>query len=104
MARVSGPERGSRRDETPGGLPDVTPQRTVQQGHDFTLQAVIEMQRTLGELIAKVDRLISDVDSQSKKVDKVRMQLMWVAGVAATLGFLIMLAITVAKAVPWDKL
>lgn len=94
----------TRRDQSPGALPDVTPERTPLSSYDFTLQAVIEMQRSLGELNAKVDRLITDVDSQGKKIDKVRMRLTWVAGVAATLGFLLMLAITMVKAIPWEKM
>jgi hypothetical protein len=106
LARVGGPERRDRtsRSEQPDELPDVTPPRTALPGHDFTLQAVIEMQRTLGELNAKTDRLITDVDSHGKKLDKVRMQLMWVAGVAAAFGFLLMLAIGAIKTIPWDKM
>lgn len=100
MRRPSGSVGSPRRDQSPGELPDVTP-RQVTQGHDITLQAVIEMQRTLGEVSAKVDRLISDVDSQGKKIDKVRMRMAWLAGGAATVGFLVMLLLAVAKIIPW---
>ena len=58
-------------------------------GHDFTSQAVIEMQRSIGELVAKTDRLITDVKSQGEKIDGVRITLAWVAGGADVVGFLI---------------
>lgn len=49
----------------PPSYPETTP-RMGPQSHDFTLQAIIEMQRSLGELSAKTDRLISDVKSQGE--------------------------------------
>lgn len=38
-------------------------------GHDFTLQAVIEMQRTLGQLDANISSLRGSVDGLKTKVD-----------------------------------
>lgn len=96
MARSPGGS-GSRHSGSPESLPKTTPQDYVPQGHDFTLQAVIEMQRSVGELTAKVDRLISDVKSQGDKIDGVRMRLAWVAGGAAAVGFLLALGLTAAR-------
>jgi hypothetical protein len=38
----------------------MPPPRHAQAGHDFTLQAVMEMQKTLGDLSGKVERLNND--------------------------------------------
>jgi hypothetical protein len=50
------------------------------------LQAVIEMQKSIGELTARTDRLISDVKSQGDKVDGIRLLLAWFGGGSALLG------------------
>lgn len=64
--------RRSNRDTPPGELPDVTPSRYQPHTHDHTLQAVIEMRRSVGELSAKVERLIDDVGKQGEKVADLR--------------------------------
>ena len=52
----------------------------------------MELQRAVGELTAKVDRLIGDVKSQGDKIDRLRITLAWVGGgaalIAAVLAFL----------------
>ncbi len=53
MART--PRQGQENELPPASFPETTPSRFSQHGHDFTLQTVIEMQRSLGELMAKVD-------------------------------------------------
>jgi hypothetical protein len=73
---------------TPKSFPE-TPPRFQQHGHDFTLQAVMEMQKSLGDLSSKTDRLIADSKSQGEKLDSVRMTMHWVAGGAAMLVFLL---------------
>lgn len=77
-----------RGDTTPPSMPQMTPPFS-QSGHDFTLQAVIEMQKSLGELTAKTDRLISDVKSQGDKIDGVRLLLARIGGGAALLVVLV---------------
>ena len=79
----------SERDAPPDGLPDVPPS-SRQQGHthDFTLKAVIEMQRSLGDLCAKVDRLIVDVGKQSEKVSELRDTVSFVRGAIWVIGIL----------------
>lgn len=51
--------------------PQTTPDRIAhgQPGHDFTLQAVMELQKSVGELVARVDALRSSVDGVRSKVD-----------------------------------
>jgi hypothetical protein len=75
---------------TPSSFPTVTPP-FPQHGHDFTLQAVMEMQRTLGELCGKVDRMAEDLKSQGNKIDAVRLTLARVGGGIAVLVVLISL-------------
>lgn len=65
------------------------PSGAGQFGHDFTLQAVMELQKSFGALESRVgalevktDRLISDVKSQGDKLDKVRDTISFVRGVA----------------------
>jgi phage-related minor tail protein len=68
----------------PTQYPETPPPRGAQHGHDFTLQAVIEMQRSIGELCAKVDRLIDDAKGQARKLEELRDEVRkWAAWVAA---------------------
>ncbi len=96
MTRKQG---ASQRDTTPQSFPEVTP-RAVQHGHDFQLQIIMELQRSIGDLSAKTDRLIADVKSQSDKVDKLRMRFAWVTGAAAVIGFLLAVIMAVARFLP----
>ena len=93
------PRQEPSREAAPTSFAETTP-RFAQQGHDFTFQAVIEMQRSIGELSAKTDRLVSDVKSQGEKIDGVRIRLAWVAGAAAVVGFLIALALGLMRVFP----
>ncbi len=86
MART--PRQDSQKEITPTSFPETTPPRFAQPGHDFTLQAVIEMQRSIGELAAKTDRLIADVKSQGDKVDGIRTTIAWFTGAAAAIGLI----------------
>jgi hypothetical protein len=91
--------RGPADDETPKDFAETTPPR-MSHGYDFTLQAVHDMRGSVGELCAKVDRLIADVKSQSEKIDAVRMRLAWVTGAAAVVGALVGVALALARFVP----
>lgn len=93
------PRQENPRETAPTSFPETTP-RFAQPGHDFTLQAVVEMQRSIGELCAKTDRLIADVKSQGEKIDSVRLRMAWIAGGAAVVGFLIAVGIGVLKLLP----
>jgi hypothetical protein len=48
--------------------------------YSFTLQAVMELQKTVAGLATKTDRLIDDVDKQGTKIDDVRHQITFVRG------------------------
>lgn len=94
MART--PRQEIDKDVSPTSFPETAPPKYVQPGYDFTLQAVIEMQKSIGELSAKTDRLITDVKSQGEKIDKIRLTLAWVAGGAAVVGVVVGAIITIA--------
>lgn len=94
-----GPGRQDRDEGTPAELPQVTPALPY-YGRDssFTLQAIMEMQKSIGELSAKVDRPGADAKGQgekieklAEKVDKLRIWAASVIGGAAVVGFLIWL-------------
>jgi hypothetical protein len=60
----------------------------------------MEMKGSIGQLIAKTDRLVEDVGSQGKKLDALRMRFAWVAGGTAVVGFIFATILAVLKFVP----
>lgn len=73
----------------PTSMPRTTPTEYHQPSHDFTLQAVMDMQKTLGEFTAKIDRLITDVAGVNAKVSDLQTSYTWVKGCIATAVILI---------------
>ncbi len=55
--------------KNPIGNP-ITPESYGQPGHDFTLQTILELQKSIGELTAAVGFLKESIDKQDKKVTK----------------------------------
>ena len=96
---ASTPRQEHGKETTPRSFAEINP-RLATQGHDFMLQAVIEMQRSIGELSAKTDRLVSDVKSQGEKIDNVRIRLALVTGGTAVVGFLIATVLAVLRFIP----
>jgi hypothetical protein len=72
----------------------VTSPRSPMLDHSFTLQAVMELQRTVAQLAIKTDRLIADVDKQGDRIDGVRHQISFVKGALWVIGGLIAIATT----------
>lgn len=93
---------GEGRETTPSDYPETPPPRYPSASYDFTLQAVMEMQRSIGDLAAKTDRLIADVKSQGEKIDSVRMKIAWVTGGAAVVGFLVAMLLAAARFLPYQ--
>lgn len=54
--------------------------------YSFTLQSVMEVQKAVGALTTKVDRLIDDVDKQSNSVDDIRHKISFVRGAVWVIG------------------
>jgi hypothetical protein len=89
---ASGP-RGEADEGVPTSFPETTPKVFAQPSQDFLLRAIMEMQRTLGELSSKVDRVVTDGKSHGEKLDAIRTQISFVRGVLWVLGGLMALAI-----------
>jgi hypothetical protein len=99
MASRPKPEASAQGTE-PKSFPATTPPSYSQPGHDFTLQAVMEMQKNVGELVARTDRLISDVKSQGDKIDNLRIRFAWVTGGAVVVGALISIFLAALRILP----
>ena|SRR5205823_2188682 len=59
------------RETTPSRGPETNPQLYPGPDYSFTLQAIMEMQRTLGELKQSVSTLTSQIDKHDTKLDEV---------------------------------
>jgi len=55
----------------PSQLPQMTPQDYITSEHSFTLQSVMEMQRTLGQLTQAVTTLTEESKKSSAKLDEI---------------------------------
>ena len=75
-------------ESTPPSQPRTTPPEYAQPGHDFTLQAIMELKGSVHELISEVRRLSVDMKSTSEKVDALRIRFAWVTGASAVIGAL----------------
>ena len=64
----------------------------------------MEMQKAVGILTAKVDRLCEDVKTHGERLDGMRLKMALIAGGAAALGGLIGALIAVVNAVPWERI
>ena len=62
--------------------------------HSFTLQAIMELQKTIGDLSAKTDRLITDVAGHGTKIERIGHQISFVKGALWVIGALIVLTST----------
>jgi predicted amino acid-binding ACT domain protein len=80
----------------PKDFANVAPPQSVMLDHSFTLQAVMELQKSVSELATKTDRLIKDVEAQGAKIDVVRQQISFVKGAMWVIGTLVALASIVA--------
>jgi len=61
----------SERTETPKEIPEITPQRYPMTDYSFTLQAIMEMQKTIGGLSEAVGTLKNLTEKQGEKLDKI---------------------------------
>jgi hypothetical protein len=65
--------REDQEDVVPDSMPETPRPRPAQPGHDFTLQAVMEMQRTLGGVTEKIDALSGKLEKVADKLSDVEM-------------------------------
>ncbi|MFZ6801954.1 hypothetical protein [Undibacterium sp. Di24W] len=68
---VTRPKKTPVADDAPAYLPQTSPIQPLSGhgDHSFTLQAIMEMQKTLGELNSKFENLNSSVNSTKSKVE-----------------------------------
>lgn len=66
----------------PSSQTDVTPERFGEttpafgrEEHSFTLQAVMEIQKAVGQLTARIDELVKKADRQGDKLDSISHQI-----------------------------
>lgn len=83
-------------DAPPSSLPDVAPPHYRSSEHSFSLQMVMELQKSVSELSTKVNRLVEDSKAQGDKIDRVAEKVdnlrMWAASIiggSAVIWFLI---------------
>lgn len=98
------------RGTTPSSMPEGTPELAYPTDHSWTLQAVMDLNKTVGVLGEKIDRLAGDINSQnskieefSKKIDKISHWQSLVTGgaiVAATCAAIVWAFISF---IPWDR-
>lgn len=62
-------KRAAKSSDSVPQVPMSTPSQFGMPGHDFTLQAVMELQKSLGQMEAKLDAVVRSVDSMKTKVD-----------------------------------
>ena len=66
-------EKGPLREDetTPPRMPDTTPPNYPSPTHDFTLQAVMHMQETIGGLVEAVESLKDQSKERDRKLDEI---------------------------------
>ena len=95
---------------TPSSMPEGTPALASPSDHSWTLQAVMEMNKTVGILVEKVDRLSADISTLDTKIEgfggkleKVRHWQTMATTAAIVIGGVAGLIWTIITFVPWDR-
>lgn len=99
------------RETTPSRLPEGTPSLASPMDHSFTLQAVMDLTKTVSVLTEKVDRLRDDVgslgtkiDTNCEKVNSINTRLAYVAGGAAVVVVFVIAIWSLVNLVPWSRI
>ncbi len=86
------------RESTPGKMPETTPPNMGLDQHSWILQAVMEMQVSIGQLTQAVNTLTTQSKEQKDKLDSISHRIY--AG-TAVLGILIAILLFVLNKIPW---
>lgn len=92
---------------SPREFASTPPPSTPMLDHSFGLQAIMEMQKSLGQLNANVERLISDSKSHGDKIDAMRHQATFIKGGMAASVFFLTVIVGVASFIlnaKWEAL
>ncbi|MNM71063.1 hypothetical protein D3C81_827160 [compost metagenome] len=65
---MGGINPGGTQSSTPSSLPTGTPQQFGMPDHSFTLQAIMELQKSCGALTAKLDSLSGQIDRMEQTI------------------------------------
>lgn len=108
---MNAPRRPAAERGSPITMPQGNPSSAAPFDHSFTLQAVMELQKTVAVLGEKIDRMSADtraieskVDGVEGKVDKLSHWQSRLLGGAAVLVVVITILWTVVNLVPWDRI
>jgi len=75
----------------------------AQPGHDFTLQAVMELQKSVGSMSAKIDRVIEDVKDHGAELTGISRKINFFLGGATVVGAIAGIVITIVVS-NWDSI
>ena len=102
--------RNREREGSPASLPEGNPSMAAPYDHSFTLQAIMEMQKTLGSLDAKVGGISGDIagfktqmEGFSDKIDKIRHWQSVVSGGAIVVAAIAVIIWSIITFVPWER-
>lgn len=95
---------------TPTSMPEGTPSMASPTDHSWTLQAVMDLHRSVGTMSAKLDAVTTEIsaigskmDALGDKLDKARHWQSVVTGGAIVVGALAAFVWSVITFVPWDR-
>jgi hypothetical protein len=77
---------GSQRQSTPGALPSTNPISYPSTEHNWTLQTVFELQKTVGQLTQAVSTLTGQQGEFSKKLDRISHQIYAAIAIIVLIG------------------
>ena len=70
----------------PQSFPETTPQRYAGSDYSFTLQAVLELQKSVGQLQEAVSTIKEQIKHQGEKLDKLNLRIYAAGTVLVVLG------------------
>jgi hypothetical protein len=83
------PREGGRETTTPSRFPETTPQVYPGSDYSFTLQAVLELQKSVGQLQEAVSTLKDQAKQHSDKLEKISLRIYAATAVLVVLGSII---------------
>lgn len=92
----SSSRRGSTESSNPATFPSGVPPLYGSSDHSFTLQAIMEMQRSLGELKASSTQAAEQLKEHSELVRGIRDRLAWFSGAAAVVAVVLVALLGIA--------
>jgi hypothetical protein len=95
---------------TPASMPEGTPSLASPNDHSWTLQSIMEMQKSVGIMGEKLDRLSGDMekfggrmDGFGEKLDKIKHWQSLVSGGAIVVAAVVAIVWSIITFVPWDR-